>query len=180
MRSPGAKLESAREDASPIHPVNRSRSRDSRMTSPSGLQSREISPPSWPVTVARVRVAPKPSRSGGPAMAGPPRSVHVRTRVRPCSAPTISTCPFGVESAPNLAEFVPNSCRRSAKLEIAGPEIPRSGPAIVIRSRRAILNVLVRRDDRPNERMQRRWLCALRIVSAAVRQCQRMRPSESR
>jgi hypothetical protein len=42
----------------------------------------------------------------------------------------------------------------------------------------SILNVLVRSDDCTNERMQRRWLCVLRIVSAAARQ--RMRPSESR
>jgi hypothetical protein len=63
----------------PVHPVKRSRGRDSRMTSPSGLQSWEIFPPSWPETVARVRVAPNPSSSGGAGMAGPPRSVHVRT-----------------------------------------------------------------------------------------------------
>jgi hypothetical protein len=118
----------------PIHPVKRSRGRDSRMTSPSGRQSREISPPSWPVTVARVRVAPNPSPSGAEVIAGPPRSVHVRARVCPCSALTISICPFGAESAPYFAEFVPNSCSRSARLETAEPEIARSGPAIVIRS----------------------------------------------
>jgi hypothetical protein len=65
----------------PVHPVKRSRGRDSRMTTPSGRQSREISPPSWPVTVARVRTPPNPSSSGGAVIAGPPRSVHVRTRV---------------------------------------------------------------------------------------------------
>jgi hypothetical protein len=118
----------------PIHPVKRSRGRDSRMTSPSGLQSWEIFPPSWPETVARVRVAPNPSSSGGVGMAGPPRSVHVRTKVGPCSAPTISTFPFGVESAPYFPEFVPNSCSRSARLDSAEPEIPRSGQAIVSRS----------------------------------------------
>ena len=64
----------------PIHPVKRSRGTDSRMTSPSGRQSREISPPSWPVTVARVRVVPNPSPSGGEVIAGPPRSVQVRAK----------------------------------------------------------------------------------------------------
>ena len=59
--------------------IKRSRAKDSRMTSPSGLQSWEIFPPSWPETVARVRVAPNPSSAGGAGMAGPPRSVHVRT-----------------------------------------------------------------------------------------------------
>ena len=48
-----------------LYPVRRVRGMDRRMTSPSGLQSCEISPPSWPVTAARTRAAPKPPLSAG-------------------------------------------------------------------------------------------------------------------
>ena len=62
---------------------------------------------------------------------------------------------FGVESAPYFAEFVANSCSRSARLEIAEPEIARLGPTMVNLSVLRILECSssAGRDDGPNERM---------------------------
>ena len=72
---------------------SRSRGKDSRMTSPSERQSWEISPPSWPRTVARVSTAPNPSPFDDGGVVAAPCSAHVRTIVSPRSAAPISIRP---------------------------------------------------------------------------------------
>ena len=62
----------------PTYSSSRSRAIRRRIVTPTGFQSQDISPPSWPLTVARPRSVPKPSppscRTGGP-----PRSFQMRT-----------------------------------------------------------------------------------------------------
>ena len=88
----------------------------------------------------------------------------------PCSALTILDLPFWPrERAPYFAEFVPEFVqqKRHTGDRRAGNREVRSSDRNPLALR--ILNVVVGRDDRANEGLQRRWLGALRIVSGAER-----------
>src|SRR5450631_1214308 len=110
----------------------RSLATESRIVRPSAFQSYEMSPPSWPFTVARASRAPKPS-SPSPRWStrGPPRSVHVKANLPSPSEQATSIWPVGVESAPYLAALVANSWRSKAKPVSEPPASPISGPLIV-------------------------------------------------
>jgi hypothetical protein len=111
-------------------PVRRSRGTESRITSPSGFQSREISPPNWPAAVARTRKSPNPALPMGEGIGGPPSSVQEMTTAPARSAQWIWIRPAVAESAPYFTELVANSFSSSARLEITDPEISISQPTI--------------------------------------------------
>ena len=113
-----------------VQPVRLCRGTESLMTRPSAFHSREMSPPSSPVTVARTRRSPNPSLPIGGTTGGPPCSDQVMTTCPARSAQWTSICPAVEESAPYFTEFVANSCSSSARLEIVDPEISISQPMI--------------------------------------------------
>ena len=94
-------------------PVSLSRGTDSPMVTPSGFQTRTISPPSWSFTVARASRVPNPSPC---VTVGPPRSLHVRMNCCSSSEHSTATRPLDVERAPYLAALVANSCNSKARL----------------------------------------------------------------
>lgn len=95
---------------------------------PSRFQSRVISPPSWPRTVALARRLPKPKLSGSRSITGPFLSLHTIVNRSSLSLQEISRNPLGEERAPYFAALVANSCNSRAKLVTVLPAIKMSGP----------------------------------------------------
>ena len=118
----------------PVHPVKRSRGRDSRMTTPSGRQSREISPPSC----ARDRRASKNAAKPFVVWRGGDRG-SAAFRPREDKGLTVFRAdnfdlPLWRRERSIFCGICPKFVQQKRELDSAEPEITKSGPAIVSRS----------------------------------------------
>ena len=99
---------------------------------------------------------------GGGATGGYPRSDQVMTTFPARSAQWTLICPAVEESAPYFTEFVANSCSSSCQ---AGDRRPRNLHIAANDRKSATVSLAeVRRGNRLEERMQRRWSCGGRCA----------------